>query len=188
MISEITLTSLIPLGLSQREIAAYLGCSQATVKYWLKTYNLKTNRKLCNRKKFKCIRCGETDITKAANVGGNRISKSICKECHNLNTIERFRQYKLDAIAYKGGSCIKCEYNRCPGALSFHHRDSNIKDPDWSVMRNRSLNQIREELDKCDLLCFNCHMEEHWGRSDNGSTGALQASSEGSIPFASTKI
>ena len=47
--------------------------------------------------------------------------------------------------------------------MTFHHRDPADKEFLVSQMRDRSWEVPRAELDKCDLLCFNCHMEEHCG-------------------------
>ena len=69
---------------------------------------------------------------------------------------------KKRAVAYLGGVCRKCKYDKCIAALSFHHRDPNEKEFSWDEIRNRSWSIIEAELDKCDLLCCNCHMEHHW--------------------------
>lgn len=74
----------------------------------------------------------------------------------------RYIKLKLRAIAYKGGKCKKCGYDRCPAALGFHHRDPSTKLMDWKTMRKRSWTFITSELDKCDMLCANCHAEEHY--------------------------
>ena len=68
------------------------------------------------------------------------------------------------AVEYKGGKCQLCGYSRCPEALEFHHlkngeKDFGISDRGYT----RSWKTIREELDKCILLCANCHREVHSG-------------------------
>jgi len=68
---------------------------------------------------------------------------------------------KLEAIRYKGGKCQKCGYDKCYAAFDFHHRDPNIKEYAWNDLKKRSRKTIFEELDKCDLLCANCHRETH---------------------------
>ena len=57
-----------------------------------------------------------------------------------------------------------CGYDRCVEALEFHHLDSSRKDFGISGQGyTRSWRRIREELDKCVLLCANCHREVHAG-------------------------
>ena len=86
-----------------------------------------------------------------------------CKRCTNNQAVEKQRGFKLLCIEYKGGVCEGCGYSKCAGALEFHHRDPNEKDFTLSGIKKTKLNdEIRNELDKCDLLCANCHREAHW--------------------------
>jgi hypothetical protein len=98
----------------------------------------------------------------------NRKDKfAYCKSCTTKYTIERSRQLKLECIEYKGGKCQMCGYNKYPGALEFHHRDPSQKD--FAIckrLRSAKLNEkLKQELDKCDLLCANCHREVHFDQS-----------------------
>jgi len=78
------------------------------------------------------------------------------------NKIAQFRRnLKLKSVAYKWWNCIKCGYNKCVDALDFHHLDPLQKEfriSDWNI---RSWERIKKELDKCVLLCANCHALEH---------------------------
>ena len=66
------------------------------------------------------------------------------------------------AVQYKGGKCELCGYDRCIEAFEFHHLDSSKKDFGISEKGyTRSWVRIKEELDKCQLLCANCHRETH---------------------------
>ena len=64
-------------------------------------------------------------------------------------------------IAYKGGKCERCGYNKCNRALEFHHLDPTQKDFGISKHINRNINDLKAEVDKCILLCSNCHAEVH---------------------------
>lgn len=75
--------------------------------------------------------------------------------------IKRWIKIKEKAIAYKGGCCANCGYNKYYGALEFHHVDPQQKDVDWGKLRLRSWDKITFELDQCVMLCANCHREEH---------------------------
>ena len=72
---------------------------------------------------------------------------------------KRRRKIKLMAIQYKGGKCHICGYNKCPGALDLHHingqKSFGISDKGYT----RSWSRVKQELDKCILLCANCHRE-----------------------------
>jgi hypothetical protein len=66
------------------------------------------------------------------------------------------------AVAYKGGKCEQCGYDRCLDALEFHHKDPAQKDFSISAKGyTRSWNKVVYELDKCVILCANCHRELH---------------------------
>lgn len=95
---------------------------------------------------------------------------SYCKQCQKEKTISRFREFKILCVNYKGGKCINCGYNKCYSALEFHHRNSIEKDFNISKVKNRTFNHvIKTELDKCDLVCANCHRECHEYLSSSSS-------------------
>lgn len=64
-------------------------------------------------------------------------------------------------IKYAGGECKKCSYNKCIRALEFHHLDPNEKDFGISKCLTKSISSLKEEVDKCILVCSNCHAEIH---------------------------
>ena len=77
---------------------------------------------------------------------------------------KRRRVVRLKAITYKGGRCQLCGYERCPDALEFHHLLGTDKKFGVSAKGyTRSWETIKGELDKCALLCANCHREVHAG-------------------------
>jgi hypothetical protein len=76
-------------------------------------------------------------------------------------SVERKINQKMKAIEYKGGKCQICGYNKCHGALEFHHRDPSEKDFTIAKICARKWEFLKQELDKCDLLCSNCHREVH---------------------------
>ncbi len=86
-----------------------------------------------------------------------------CKPCHNEMTKERQRGLKKRALDYMGGRCTNCGYNKYDGALEFHHVNPKEKDFTISKVRSLSLDGIKDELDKCIILCSNCHRERHAG-------------------------
>lgn len=59
--------------------------------------------------------------------------------------------------------CMHCDENN-PVCLSFHHKDGTNKEANISDMCHRcfSIKRIREEIDKCIVLCHNCHAMETW--------------------------
>lgn|SRR5574337_172855 len=75
---------------------------------------------------------------------------------------ERRKRLKQMAVEYKGGKCQVCGYNKCIGALEFHHTDPSGKDFGMSNGGwTRAWSKIKDEIDKCMLVCANCHREIH---------------------------
>lgn len=87
-----------------------------------------------------------------------------CKKCRVEAVQKRRDKIKELAIEYKGGKCCICGYNKCHSALEFHHLNPETKD--FGIGANgytRSWKDVKDELDKCILVCANCHRELHSG-------------------------
>lgn len=80
---------------------------------------------------------------------------------NSLKVIRYRMRVKWKLILYKGGKCEICGYNKpVPGAYHFHHR--NCKTKLFTISGSTlGFNKLKEEVDKCDLLCACCHAEEH---------------------------
>ena len=103
---------------------------------------------------LQCVVCGKTvkRSKKEGNIG------HFCSACR-----QRYRhwQFKKKAVEYKGGKCAICGYNKSIDALDFHHVDPDIKDFNVSDAYGKAWSTVQAELDKCILLCANCHRELH---------------------------
>lgn len=85
-----------------------------------------------------------------------------CVKCRSLSVQKRRIKVKQLALDYKGNKCTYCGYTKCTHALVFHHVDPKQKDFGIaSKGLTRSWNKVKKELDKCILLCANCHFELH---------------------------
>lgn len=88
---------------------------------------------------------------------------AVCIECNTLRDKNRRQEFKKWCVEYKGGKCEICGYNKCMRSLDFHHRDPEQKDfeisANWKVGKDKAM----KELDKCSLICRNCHGEIHSG-------------------------
>lgn len=117
-----------------------------------------------------CLICGKTFETIP-----HGESRKYCFECspqYNKNdnqgraiTITSLRRaIKKQLVLYKGGKCERCGYDKCIQALQFHHKVPGEKDFTISTqlnLSNFSMDKYYNEVDKCELLCANCHSEEH---------------------------
>src|SRR4051812_23567788 len=121
------------------EIAPILGASPVTICRWMRKIGLKSLAKrgpVLDKRSFKCSGCGDDDSTHArVNYRSGRPSLSRCKACQAKSTILRYRFARAEAIAYAGGCCQICLYDRYVGSLHFHHLDPNTKDSTWKNMK-----------------------------------------------------
>jgi len=116
------------------------------------------------KQKF-CRRCKTSKSSRdfyACNIGTK--FEKICKQCildyKNSIVIKR----KVWGVRYLGGECSKCKIGYNDENLvifDFHHKDKKTKKSSWSFMRYWSIKRIKKELDKCILLCSNCHRLTH---------------------------
>jgi len=86
-----------------------------------------------------------------------------CTKCRSVAVQKRRDLIKKMAVEYKGGKCERCGYNKCIAALEFHHLSPEHKD--FAISQNghtRSWNKVKSEIDKCIMICSNCHKEEHY--------------------------
>ena len=108
-----------------------------------------------------CSIHGETIYAKYSEGEGK--SSYSCLKCRADSHRKTFANKKQKAVDYLGGECSKCGYNKCNAALEFHHLDPNEKDVEPSRLLRRSWDKVKIEIDKCILVCSNCHREIHAG-------------------------
>ena len=115
----------------------------------------------------KCRECGSvhllTNYPKASMVKGVQYYRHLCTTCYSKQKInnsqdrmEKFREYK------KTLKCNRCGYDDYR-ALQFHHTDDNKEGTPSVIARHKSWDNVMEELNKCEVLCANCHQIEHYG-------------------------
>lgn len=168
-------------GKSYDEISEILNCSKSTISYHCKKENLTDiglgadriddDVKIKIREFYKTHTIEET--AKEFNVSSSSVklfsnrkrvflTEDERKKRNIQNVIKRRQKLKEIAIKYKGGKCEKCGYNKdLPWVYDFHHINPNEKDFKISNFSG-SEQKMKEELDKCMMLCSNCHRETHY--------------------------
>lgn len=143
-----------------------------------------------SKEEFKCTQCKITKHKSFfSQRRGQNSAKGIysyCKDCGNKNSkrsldnnpeakkkkilrINSLRAMKRKALkdfidAYKVSiGCARCSYSEFGTSLQFHHLDPESKDDRVSNMIAgvKSLSEIQKEIDKCIILCGNCHAGVH---------------------------
>jgi len=137
-------------------------------------------RNLCNR--VYCLTCSPFGIhnTRRLDYVRQEGKELLCSKCRCLYIYKRGKGMttrrcasclvstrrdviKRRSVDYKGGCCVLCGYSRCMSSLVFHHLNPSEKKFGIGSNYNKSWVSIKEELDKCVLLCHNCHSEYHEG-------------------------
>jgi Zn ribbon nucleic-acid-binding protein len=157
------LHELIERGFTLKQIAQECKTSQTNVRYWLKKFGLKLKRGAKGKKPKdftfprKCS-CGENDPDKFY---GNKTT--VCAECHKKYTLLKGQENRIYILNKLGGRCINCGFDKWKSSLDVHHPDPSQKDIAFSTIRYWSRDKIDKEIEKCVLLCRNCHAAFHSG-------------------------
>lgn len=189
-------------GKSYNQIAEELKCSKATISYHCKREALAdiglSKTKKLNEKEVEELKdyykthtieetskkfgVSETTVKKYAENKRFIYETDDERRKSNYQRVKSFRnRLKERAVEYKGGKCTVCGYSRCMKALDFHHIDSSVKDFTIGSYSSISWEKLKTELDKCVLVCANCHREIHDGLIK------LEYSSDGLEQFADTE-
>lgn len=110
-----------------------------------------------------CNKCGvEKDYELFAKNG--KSVRSYCKECEAKRARENYQKTQ-EYIRLLKTKCCKCGYDKNPAVLEFHHPEDN-KDNEVAKLASKSWSiplkeRIDIEVSKCEILCANCHREEH---------------------------
>lgn len=126
-----------------------------------------------------CTKCREIKDLKDFSFKNKQknLLQSQCKKCSRENNkihykgnvkyyCDRNKRVRKEVFLYvknlkENSKCYKCgESDEC--CLDFHHRDPSIKR--FSIGTGKvqnTLSTIKIELDKCDIICANCHRKLH---------------------------
>ena len=165
------------LGLSVKELQNKYSCSRSTIYYYKKLYNLNglspnskprvadTGTKLCNECNL------QKSITEFYSNGytskGTAKYKAKCKACSNTQRADLRKALILEYIStrFNTYACVKCGCTGPYKFLDWHHSDPSIKEFTIGQIAISSeeqfFSELVPELEKCVLLCPNCHRLEH---------------------------
>lgn len=162
------------------QIAAKVGCSTPTVVRRRQKLAIPSHAErlawterdalLFSEGYIKCRKCEEKLPIKLFTK--NRFAKhgyrKECRDCHQNVIKKRRRKIKQFWVEQMGGRCQYCGFNKWIGPLQFHHIEWDRRNkkhdntyPNIVLYRKYDVDQIRAELDKCCLLCSNCHDAIH---------------------------
>lgn len=143
----------------------------ANKKHYQKKKNVQVERYIPQETR-KCSNCELTKDINEYRLGSDRTRRYLCIKCEN----EKSREYAKDKNSapnirrywlYRqklGKACMYCGYDK-PWALDFHHKDPSTKDINLSsIGKFESEEAALKEIEKCDIVCSNCHRGIHTER------------------------
>jgi transposase len=161
------LAALVAQDLTVRQIAAELGRSATSVRYWLQRHGLRTTY---SARATRTVVAGPERVVVICQAHGESEhvvrddARPRCARCAAEAVTRWRRRAKQVLVDEAGGRCTCCGYDRCLAALTFHHVDPSTKR--FAVGGRglaRSMAVLREEAAKCVLLCARCHAEVEAG-------------------------
>lgn len=171
------LKKLVEDGLTIPQISREMEISESSVCRLLKKFSLKTKRHIDHQPDAitkKCRYCFQEkpiDEFHFSGVAGDvKYRRHKCKDCYFLMKCDRrlkIRKWFVDyKKALKCDSCGNCDFR----VLDFHHKDDN-KEADISEVVSSSRwgkKRIMKEIEKCVVLCANCHRILHYEQKHQG--------------------
>lgn len=87
----------------------------------------------------------------------------LCKNCRRKS---KRLAYRISAAEYKNNECEICGLKRNTiddlEIFDFHHKDKSNKSFELSDnIESKNWDIVKQELDKCVMLCANCHRKQH---------------------------
>lgn len=159
-------------GKSYKEITKILGCAMSTVSYHCQLHKMGDNNQKVSddeKERFQKMYDEIGSLKKVAKLTGRsfetvkkyvQVRARVKKVTNSESVILWRKKTKKKLIEYKGGKCELCGYSKCDSALQFHHKNPNEKD--FSISgKSLSFDRLKNEVDKCMLVCSNCHAEIH---------------------------
>ena len=101
-------------------------------------------------------------------INGKFYRRRKCRQCYRGMKKRYIKSKYLWLSDLKSKlKCSKCSESHI-SCLDFHHLNPDIKEINISMAANqRSIEHIKEEMDKCIVLCSNCHRKLHWNEKNN---------------------
>lgn len=104
---------------------------------------------------FICEHCGKSFKGSPSRVGSRRFCSSRCYGLSMRSDVAPTAKYRKHVFEERPRKCERCGYSTTPAILVVHHKDRN--------RRNHAPSNL-------EVLCPNCHAEEHWRKHDGQFT------------------
>lgn len=142
-----------------------------------------------------CTRCQETKDLSEFSPNGDRVN-SHCKKCRSQVYKQRYQQTAKEQVRQRikrlenrvaamryvqdikiSNPCTDCKKNYSYYVMQFDHLDPNTKVANVATMvsQGASIERLKKEIAKCELVCANCHAERTHKRRIRGMEDELES-------------
>lgn len=175
-------------GLSYNEISKLTNYSKSTISKYckgIKKINDINPSKIIEAQKIYDKGISLRELEKIIGLSRQTLSKYLIIKDRKIKTNEEIKnlksnrtkkwkkEFREDLVNQKGGKCIICGYNKSIRALHFHHLNPDEKDFRISI-GSVSKDIVLKEVEKCILVCSNCHCEIHDELFENGKSKIIE--------------
>lgn len=108
-----------------------------------------------------CTNCKEEKELSEFRIVKKKYYRGECKSCEAEYSKQKTNKKIKIINDYKKDGCVICGENRHPNVLDLHHIDPSKKDIFFNNKKGWSEKRLIEELEKCIVLCSNCHRLVH---------------------------
>lgn len=101
---------------------------------------------------------------RSCDICNKNLTSKLRQRCDSCNSRIHRARLKLACVKYLGGKCMKCGWNEDYYVLEFHHKNNN---KEFQISdKILSWEKMKQEIQKCELLCSNCHRSIHSKRNE----------------------
>jgi hypothetical protein len=129
-------------------------------------------RRNFQRRKY-CLTCSPFNVHNTTKLDRHNCTREEYIENRDYYTNLKYKRWQRKArherkqklVDFLGGKCSICGYNRCMKALEFHHTNEDTKSEKSFGISSKGMlapwETLVMEIEKCILVCANCHREIH---------------------------
>jgi hypothetical protein len=103
---------------------------------------------------------------------------NVCRVCYNIRRRQRFAERRELVDSIKSQPCADCGISYPPYVMDFDHVRGE-KSFELGSRGDRSAKALLAEIEKCDVVCANCHRLRTHARRLAGSDYVSQAMADG---------
>ena len=126
--------------------------------YLKKQYKLNRNERLVKQKEYH-FKNRDRELIRM-----KEYSKKIGREKQNEDMRRFMAKKRQQLVELKNVPCFDCGLKFHPAAMDFDHREGEIKSFNLGRLSNWNKKTLMIEVEKCDIVCANCHRIRTYNR------------------------